>query len=443
MGRQTTQTWDGLDRLVKTVRVAGGGSDDEVTETAYYPGGEVRSVKNANGAETTYTIDGLSRVVATRTRFDGPDLTTATTYDANGNKETETDRRGVTKRFVYDELNRLTAIQVASGLPGEGPTGTIAEYGYDLVGNKTSETNLAGLTTRFELDGLYRVTAKVLPETMPEGRTPAGPLTERYAYDKVGNRTSATDPNGHTTTSEYDGLNRLTRTTNALNQVTTVAYDDPEGSHVNKSEEHDQTRGLRTTFRYDKLNRETERVVHLEGEGGNAAAYTTATTYDDDNHSVTVTNARGFATRDPPRRPRPARRADGRSGWPRPRHPHDLRRPRQQEDRDGPERPHHPIPPRRPRPAGRGHRRGGEDDRRHLRRRGPEDGREGPPRDREGLHLRQPGPAPPGGARRGAAERQRLEPRDAVPGQGAPAHRDRRSRPRHDLRPRRPRPRRP
>jgi RHS repeat-associated protein len=296
MGRQTTQTWDGLDRLIETVRVAGFGSDDEVTETAYYPGGEVRSVKNANGAETTYTIDGLSRVVATRTRFDGLDLTTATTYDANGNKETETDRRGVTKRFVYDELNRLTAIQVASGLPGEGPTGTISEYGYDLVGNKTSETNLAGLTTRFELDGLYRVKAKVLPETMPEGRAPAGPLTERFAYDKVGNRTSATDPNGHTTTSEYDGLDRLIRTTNALDQVTTVAYDDPEGSHVNKSEEHDKTRGLRTTFRYDRLNRETERVVHLEGEGGNATAYTTATAYDDDNHSVTVTNPRGFAT---------------------------------------------------------------------------------------------------------------------------------------------------
>ena len=57
------------------VRVAGGGSDDEVTETAYYPGGEVRSVKNANGAETTYTIDGLSRVVghADPVRRSGPD----------------------------------------------------------------------------------------------------------------------------------------------------------------------------------------------------------------------------------------------------------------------------------------------------------------------------------------------------------------------------------
>ncbi len=192
-GRETRQAWDGLDRLVRVTRVAGGDSDDEVTETAYYPGGEVRLVRNANGAETTSTIDGLNRVVGTETRFDGPVLTTTTTWDANGNKETETDRRGVKRRFVYDDLNRLRAVEIVSGLSGEGPTGTIAEYGYDLVGNKTSETNLAGLTTRFELDGLYRVKAKVLPETNPET---GQPYREEYGYDLVGNLRSQKDANG-------------------------------------------------------------------------------------------------------------------------------------------------------------------------------------------------------------------------------------------------------
>ena len=191
MGHETRQAWDGLDRLVRVTRVAGGDSDDEVTETAYYPGGEVRLVRNANGAETTSTIDGLNRVVGTETRFDGPVLTTTTTWDANGNKETETDRRGVKRRFVYDDLNRLRAVEIVSGLSGEGPTGTIAEYGYDLVGNKTSETNLAGLTTRFEYDGLYRVKAKVLPETNPET---GQPYREEYGYDQVGNLRSRPTP---------------------------------------------------------------------------------------------------------------------------------------------------------------------------------------------------------------------------------------------------------
>ena len=362
-GRETRQAWDGLDRLVRATRVAGGDSDDEVTETAYYPGGETRLVRNPNGAETTYTIDGLSRVVGTETRFDGQTLTTATTWDANGNKETETDRRGVKRRFVYDDLNRLKTVEIVSGLPGEGPTGTIAEYGYDLVGNKTSETNLAGLTTRFEHDGLYRVTAKVLPETMPAGFTPAGPLTERYGYDRVGNRTSVTDPNGRVTSTLYDGLNRPIRTTNALGQVTQASYDDPEGSHVNKSEEQDLTRGLRTTFLYDALNRETERQVHLEPGPAvdesvpRGVRYTTTTAYDDAAHSLTVTDPRGTKT---------VTRLDGLDrpieqtvdpGGLVARHPHELRRPRQPKVRDRPERPHHALPARRPRPARRDDRR--------------------------------------------------------------------------------------
>ena len=94
-------------------RIAGGPttpetSDDETTETEYYPGGETRAVTNAKGARTEITLDGLSRPVATRTRFSATTLTTATEYDGNGNKTKETDRRGVVRKHTYDDLNRLT-----------------------------------------------------------------------------------------------------------------------------------------------------------------------------------------------------------------------------------------------------------------------------------------------------------------------------------------------
>ena len=56
---------------------------------------------------------------------------------ATATRTTETDRRGVTRRSTYDDLNRLVTVEIASGLPGEGPTGRIAAYTYDLVGNKT------------------------------------------------------------------------------------------------------------------------------------------------------------------------------------------------------------------------------------------------------------------------------------------------------------------
>jgi RHS repeat-associated protein len=292
-GHETRSAYDGLDRPVEVTRAAGGISDDEVTKTEYFPGGEVRAVTNANGARTEHTLDGLNRIIATSTQLDGETLTTAAEYDGNGNKTFETDRRDVRRKNTYDELNRLTKVEVASGLSGEGPLGPVGAFGYDLVGNKTSETNLAGLTTRFVMDGLYRVKEKVLPE----GPAPGESYRERFGYDKVGNRTSFTDANGHATSFEYDGLNRLIRTTNALDEVTTVTYQDPEGSKVNKSEEHDLVRGLRTSFGYDLLNRETSRVVRLEGAGSAGEVYTTATSYDDGSHTLTVIDPRGTPTR--------------------------------------------------------------------------------------------------------------------------------------------------
>ncbi|MGD8895882.1 MAG: transglutaminase domain-containing protein, partial [Acidobacteriota bacterium] len=241
LGREMTQAWDGLDRPVRMTRVAGGDSDDETTTTEYFPGGQVRLARNPNGAETTYTLDGLNRVSATETVFGGETLTTTTTYDPNGNKKTETDRRAVTRRSFYDALNRLERVDIAAGRPGEGPLGTIAEYTYDLVGNRLSETNVAGLTTRFEYDDLYRATDRILPEVHP---TTGEAYRLTFEYDLVGNVTEETDANGNPTAYEYDGLDRRTRVTNALGQITDILYADPEGSSVNKSEENDRIRGL-------------------------------------------------------------------------------------------------------------------------------------------------------------------------------------------------------
>lgn len=294
LGRDMSQGWDGLDRPVRVTRIAGGGSDDEKTETEYYPGGQTRLSRNPNGAETTFTLDGRNRVIATDTVFDSETLTSATTWDATGNKETETDRRGVVRRNTWDALNRLEEVEIVSGLPGEGPLGTIAEYTYDVLGNRLTETDLAGLTTGFEYDDLYRVTARILPESSP---ATGQPYRETYTYDLVGNVLEQRDANDHRMAYTYDGLDRRLTVTNALDQVTRFTYEEPGGqSHVNLSEEHDLTRGLRTTYLYDALNRVTERLVHLEGEGGAGATYTTSSTYDDSTHTVTVTDPRGFET---------------------------------------------------------------------------------------------------------------------------------------------------
>ena len=49
--------------------------------------------------------------------------------------------------------------------------------------------------------------------------------TVSYTYDAVGNRTSVTDYNGHTTYFTYDALNRLLSETDPLGQTTYYQYD--------------------------------------------------------------------------------------------------------------------------------------------------------------------------------------------------------------------------
>jgi YD repeat-containing protein len=136
---------------------------------------------------------------------------------------------------------------------------------------------------------------------MPSGFSPSGRLKEQYVYDRVGNLLSSTDPNGHQTQTEYDGLNRPKRIVDALGREKQILYDDPEGSHVHKSRETDLPRGLSTSYAYDPLGRETLRTVRLEGRGRRSChgvvSYPTATQYVDDEHALLVTDARETVTR--------------------------------------------------------------------------------------------------------------------------------------------------
>src|SRR6266540_3150845 len=190
-GRRKQVTYDGLDRPRSVLRKAGGDSNDEATQTTYYPGGQVETQTNANQAVTRFELDGLNRVVRSDTTLGAQHL--------------------------------------------------VAEMGYD--------------------------------------------------------------GNGNATTWRYDGLNRLVETVRdpgGLNLVATVTYGDPEGSKVNKAEEVDGQRGLRTLYEHDHLNRESRRTVRLEGEDGDPTtgvlSYVTETSYTDRQHQVAVKDPRGFTT---------------------------------------------------------------------------------------------------------------------------------------------------
>jgi hypothetical protein len=176
---------------VSVTRVAGDGQLDPVTETEYYPSGDPRQVRRlvrpAEWIVTEYSLDGLNRVTGTVTTGSGLDapVSTAVSYDPNGNKKTETDRRDVVRRMEYDPLNRLKQVFIDSG-PAAGPTNLIAEYSYDKVGNRKTEADINGFVTSFDYDGLYRVVKKTLPEPRSSGPEGGSGNYERHVYDRLG-----------------------------------------------------------------------------------------------------------------------------------------------------------------------------------------------------------------------------------------------------------------
>ncbi|MGP8271761.1 MAG: hypothetical protein ACLQLH_16990 [Terracidiphilus sp.] len=97
---------------------------------------------------------------------------------------------------TYDAANQLkTVVQVDSPYSSNNTT----TYGYDNDGNQTSMTDENGHTTTSIYDQLRRLTSRTLPDSS---------LTETRQYDAAGNLTSLTHFNGVTTTYTYDALNR-------------------------------------------------------------------------------------------------------------------------------------------------------------------------------------------------------------------------------------------
>ncbi len=177
-------------------------------------------------------------------------------YDANGNVIKQTDANGHSTRFEYDGLNRLTATVDANGHRSEST--------YDLAGRLVAATDANGNTLRFEYDALGRQT-KVI--------TPLGFETDTQ-YDPNNNVTGVLDANATTSGShprnsqnvslsnEYDELNRLTRSVDALNGETRYTFD-----LLGNTTSITDAEGQVTTFVYDDLGRLVETIDPIVESG--------------------------------------------------------------------------------------------------------------------------------------------------------------------------------
>ena len=204
LGRNSTNTYDGLNRLKQVTDPMGG-----TTKFGYDVRDNLTSVTDPKGLVTTYQIDGFGDLK----RLTSPDTgITDSTYDPAGNLLTSTDARGVSAVYGYDTLNRVTSI----GYGDQAIT-----FGYDNgtngVGRLTSASD-ANHTMSWSYDGRGRVTGK--------GQTVGGITTSiGYAYTS-GRLTNLTTPSGQLVSYGYDSAGRISSiTVNGTTILSNVLYE--------------------------------------------------------------------------------------------------------------------------------------------------------------------------------------------------------------------------
>lgn len=204
-GRVTSHTYDAHGNPTSTTDPLGR------VRQSIYTGGLLTAASDPTGAVRQYQYDGNGRLIQ---ETDPAGHRTTWTYDANGNKLSETTTqttpggvRTVVTRFEYDRQNRLVKTI--------HPDGSVSSTVYDSLGNPVEEVDPLGRRTIHELDAAGRRIRTVLPDG----------TAEETAYDGTGRRTSQTDPEGRTTRFAYDGVGRLVQVTHPDGSASRVRYD--------------------------------------------------------------------------------------------------------------------------------------------------------------------------------------------------------------------------
>ncbi|MCP4305072.1 MAG: hypothetical protein GY788_09400 [bacterium] len=252
---------------------------------AVSPAAATRYMRISSNGNTTNSSNHLVEVQATRC-VDCPvsfRAYEAFSYDAVGNLESETSRRGEITTYLYDDLNRVVR-QADPQVTGESAAG-YTELFYNYAGELTAVVDAEGARTETDYDELGRVNEErviVSQDELPNV------YTWSYDYDDLGNRTWVQEPSGAETTSEYNAASELVTITDDINESASFEYD----LASRKIKETDRA-GRITEWFYDDAGR-LDRIEQPASDGGPDAI----TYYDFDavGNMTTVTSPRSNET---------------------------------------------------------------------------------------------------------------------------------------------------
>ena len=248
------------------------------TYTVYTPDGRLQQKTDPNGLLSYYVYDPRGRVAVEYTyRLTGAMRYTQYTYTPFNQVKTVTvSPDNITYTYEYDAAQDLKRIT--------DTLGNAVNYAYDVKGNHTTTWYVSpGNRLNQFTDKTFNLRNQV--ESLSQG----GYLTT-LINDAVGNLTQEIDPN-HTavastasTVHQYDALNRLFQTTDLLNGTARYTYD--TNDRVTQVTPPNQAG---TTYRYDDLGNLLQEISPDRG--------TTTYTYDAAGNVLSITDARNVTVK--------------------------------------------------------------------------------------------------------------------------------------------------
>lgn len=226
-----------------------------------------------------YDFDGTGRITLIT---DDHGLETDYDYDANGRLDSITDPAGQSLSFSYDASNHITAVSDSAGRE--------VSFTYSNAGDLATVTDALGGVTEYGYDGQRRLTSITDPRDVTfltnsydgQGRVVEQENGEAdvWTLDYSQGETSVTEPEGGTTTYEFNSDYQVTSMTDQLDRTTSYSYD-TSGNLASVTEPG----GAVTSYNYDARG---NLLSAIDPEGGERTY-----TYDGSNRVQSMTDERG------------------------------------------------------------------------------------------------------------------------------------------------------